>query len=98
MADAGTDYQIVCVDKESDHGHISRVGVTSDGGANVKFYDLDNALALGLFGMKLHTGSTNSGDYTPVSRMECPHCDRQTLRSHADATTANNLDELGPCV
>lgn len=97
MTRGTTDYQIVCVENEPDHGHLTHIGVTTDGGASVQLVTLTQALIFVSLGVKYHTGSVKSGDYAEVLRLACPHCGNATLRSHADATKKNNLDELGTC-
>ncbi len=98
MTSGTTDYQIVCVEREPHHGHLTQIGVSTDGGASVRLVTLVQALIFTTLGVKYHTGSVASGDYARVTRMACPHCGNATLRSHADATKRNNLDELGSCV
>jgi Protein of unknown function (DUF3892) len=98
MTRGTTDYQIVCVEKEPDHGHLTHIGVTTDGGSSVQLVTLTQALIFVGLGVKYHTGTVNTGDYASVTRLACPRCGRATLRSHADATKKNNLDELGTCL
>lgn len=88
-----TDYRIVGVNKESEHGHIVEVCT----GSGTGHYDHKFSVAEVYQRMSLndtfHTGSVADGDYASVAKYAC-HCGRGTLRSHADGKWNNNLDNL----
>ncbi len=92
-----TDYRIVCTNKESDHGHITNVGLGVGDGTYYSRPTVAEVYALIDAGHTFHTGSTADGNYATVAKFTCTHCGRGTLRSHADQAWNNNLDSLGNC-
>jgi hypothetical protein len=87
------DFQIICVDKETSHGHILDVGISGQSRTYTVaeiYYALDQQDTF-------HTGSRATGDYAVVAKFNCTYCGRPTLRSHSDRTSANNLDNLRSC-
>jgi hypothetical protein len=88
------DYKIVCVTKAgtSPHQHIASVGV----GTLFDTRTVTQVRALLAQGHRFYTVSPSSGKTAFVSSYDCA-CGVKTIRSHADAVTDNNLDNLGPC-
>ncbi|HEX8082421.1 MAG TPA: DUF3892 domain-containing protein [Jatrophihabitans sp.] len=92
-----TDYEIVCTNQESDHGHITHVGLGVGDGTYYSRPTVAEVYALIDAGHYFHTGSSDAGDYATVAKFDCTQCGRPTLRSHADKYWNNNLDNLGNC-
>lgn len=88
-------YRVVCTEQTgcSQGGHILAVGTGEPDAANQSWtvQQVWNAMDLG------HTFYTYANGYAAqVRKFRCP-CGRGSLRSSADATTANNLDNLRLC-
>jgi hypothetical protein len=95
MEIAVADYRIVCTNQTgcSQGGHIISVGTGSDQGWDRQWsvQDVWNAMSAG------HRFFTfGGGKWATVHSFRCG-CGLGTLRSGADATTANNLDSLTLC-
>lgn len=89
------DYRIVCTNQTgcTASGHIVSVGTGSDAGWD-KQWTVQEVYAAMRLGHKFWT--FGGGLWATVRPYDCP-CGRGTLRSGADATTANNLDSLNLC-
>lgn len=95
-------YRIICtrqlpVSNPTSHAHITHVGT----GATTANYELlwtvqqvFDAMARG---EKFYTVSPSTGKIASVTRVKCPRCTHDVLRSAADAVTDNNLDSLPKC-
>jgi Protein of unknown function (DUF3892) len=92
-------YRIVCVETEHPHRHILAVGTGDDpSSANSRWtvQQVRNALANG---DRFYTVSPSTGLTADVKADDCNigGCTVKTIRSHADAVTDNNLDNLRVC-
>jgi hypothetical protein len=85
-------YQITCATKVHAHRHITTVGGPVLGSAGV-----EQARALIASGDTLYTVSPSTGQRATVERFDCPSDGVHSLRSSADATGDNNLDDLPSC-
>lgn len=89
-------YQVVCTEQTgcSTGGHIKAVGTGTDparSNGRWTVREVWDKIDLG------HTFFTEANGHTAsVKKYDCP-CGRGSLRSSADATTANNLDSLRIC-
>lgn len=90
-----TEYRIVCTNQTgcTTGGHIISVGTGSDTGWSQQWtvQQVYNAMNRG---DRFYT--YGGGKWASVHAFRCL-CGRDTLRSGADATTANNLDHLNLC-
>jgi hypothetical protein len=88
------DFEIVCVTKAgtSPHQHIVSVGV---GSAYNKETVGQVRFAIGQ-GHRYYTVSPSTGKQADVRPFDCA-CGIKTIRSHPDAVTDNNLDNLQKC-
>lgn len=89
------DYRIVCTNQTgcSQNGHIIGVGTGSDAGWD-RQWTLQQVYAAMNAGHRFLT--YGGGLWATVQPYKCG-CGLWTLRSGADATTANNLDSLNLC-
>lgn len=76
-------------------GHIVAVGVGSDPGHAMERLDVKQVWTAIDRGDEFYT-SDDRGNTASVEKFNCP-CGKGSLRSKADATTANNLDNLRIC-
>jgi hypothetical protein len=93
-----TSYCIVCVDTEHPHRHIVQVGTETDGNATQTWTVKQVRKAIKA-GDHFYAVSPSTGQKADVRRSKCrmPNCNVKTIRSKADATPDNNLDNLGTC-
>ena len=94
-------YWIVCVNKQSsgpllDHTHIVGVGTGDSTGYN-SYWTVDQIVQSIWNGNVFYTVSPSTGAVAIVEVVHCPRCNRYFIRSHPDAVTDNNLDNLGAC-
>ena len=90
-----TDYRVVCVEKSAsgDHHHITTVGTGSDANSAKTKWTVAKARKALDDGDKFHTESGSEKAY--VEKYTC--CGVNTLRTKADDTKADNLDDLRIC-
>jgi hypothetical protein len=88
------EYLITCVRKSAltpaGHQHIVSVGIGTQRYTVEQIYPLMDA------GHTFRTASRLSGVEAPVAKYHCP-CGVNTLRSHADRSWDDNLDNLPRC-
>ena len=82
------EYQIICVVK--DRGHIAQVGTTIDGRTYDRLLSVAQVRQLLREGHRFFTVSPSTGKKAYVEAYD-------TDRSHRDAVTDNNLDNLSRC-
>jgi Protein of unknown function (DUF3892) len=97
-----SDHRITCTVKSPPthphyHSHIVRVGIGDAGGWNqilsvAEVYSYMNG------GNRFYTESPRTGAVALVEKYHCHGCNFDSLRSHADSTPDNNLDNLPTCV
>ena len=99
---AATSQRVVCVSKSTHvsstgavHGHIVGVGLGGDASGYTELITVDAARARIAAGTVLYTVSPSTGKGALVELYTC--CSIRTLRSHPDAVTDNNLDNLPGC-
>jgi hypothetical protein len=92
-------YQIVCVETEHPHRHITRVGTGTDPDSANKQWTVSEVRAALLDGDRFHTVSPSTGKTADVRADDCRinGCTVETIRSRADAVSDNNLDNLRVC-
>lgn len=90
-------YRIVCTTFEYmlEHRHIVEVGTGTDPGKATERWSVANVRAATVAGDTFYTQDA-AGNRADVSRYDCS-CGCLTIHSTADATTANNLDNLRQC-
>ncbi|WP_409496234.1 DUF3892 domain-containing protein [Amycolatopsis sp. cmx-11-12] len=91
-----TDYRIVCTDQTgcTTGGHITAVGTGADANSASQRFTVQQVYNLMNNGNTFHT--YGAGRRADVHKWDCA-CGVGTLRSSADSTTANNLDNLRIC-
>lgn len=92
-------YQIVCVNTEHPHRHITHVGLgTTQGGYHARL-TVAEVRSLLRAGHRFITVSPSTGSTADVRPDDCKYagCTVETIRSTADAVTDNNLDNLATC-
>jgi hypothetical protein len=97
---ATTNYQIVCVDSVPSasglHEHIVGVGTGTDpSAADAKWTVTEVRTALD-GDTRFYTVSPSTGAQARVFKFDC-FCGYKTIRSHSDAVTDNNLDNMRAC-
>lgn len=94
-------YRIVCTTQEpaslpNDRAHIVAVG-TGTASSYDKYWTLSEVLAAMDKGDTFYTYGESSHKTALVQKYVCPWCYRTHIRSHPDAVTDNNLDNLPRC-
>jgi hypothetical protein len=99
---AAASQRVVCVNKSTHvsptgavHGHIVGVGLGVDASTYTELVSVAAARARIAAGTVLYTVSPSTGNAALVQLFTC--CSIGTLRSHPDAVTDNNLDNLPAC-
>lgn len=92
-------YRIVCVKTEHPHRHIVSVGVGDNASAPTATYSVTKVRSMIDDGDSFYTVSPSKGTRASVRKDDCkePGCTVKTIRSHSDAETDNNLDNLSVC-
>jgi hypothetical protein len=92
------DYQIVCVDKvqSGDHHHLTAVGLGTDPDAATSKKSVAQVRSAIEDGDTFHTLSSPGGRKAYVEKFTC--CGVATIRTKADDTKIDNLDDLRTCV
>jgi hypothetical protein len=89
--------RIVCTERSSSgHGHIVKVGIGTDADQATDSESVATVRASLAAGQVYYTYGERSGKVALVRRWDCS-CGVLTIRSHPDATTDNNLDNLRAC-
>jgi hypothetical protein len=93
-------YRIVCVKTEHPHRHIVSVGTGTDPKAPTSTYTVATVRRMIDSGDEFYTADPD--DLTKTAKVKKDDCNIDgctvaTIRSHADATTKNNLDNLAVC-
>lgn len=92
-------YRITCTRQEPasaapSHQHIVAVGTGNQPGYYTHEWSLDQVLQAMRRGDSFYTQGQRSGMVAGVESYRCSPCGRTFIRSHADAVTDNNLDNL----
>ena len=95
-------YRIVCTiqapaDKPPSHQHIVAVGTGDDPNKADDRWTLQRVLEAMDRGTTFYTIGIRSGVRAEVEKYWCQSCARWFIRSHRDAVTDNNLDNLRRC-
>jgi hypothetical protein len=94
-------YRIVCVKTEHPHRHIVSVGVGDNPRVPAARYTVATVRSMIDKGDAFYTESPSTRKTANVKKDTCgkgsPACPVLTIRSHADAVTDNNLDNLSTC-
>lgn len=98
-------YRIICTAQQpvqvpNDRAHIVAVGTidpASTSSTYTKYWQLSEVLKAMDAGDKFYTQGEQSGETAAVDKYTCPSCTKTHIRSAADATTDNNLDNLPRC-
>lgn len=93
------DYRIICVTEHKNAGHDGHVvevgtGVTPD--SYTRKWTVSEARRAIDAGDTFHTISKSTRKRAEVRKWDCG-CGYKTLKSDADATADNNLDNMPPC-
>jgi hypothetical protein len=90
-------YRIVCTTLKNvlEHRHIVEVGTGFDPKKATRQWTVEDVRGAIVVGDVFYT-QDGAGNQAEVSRYDCP-CGYKTIRSAADATAANNLDNLHQC-
>jgi hypothetical protein len=91
------DQQIVCVEKvaSGDHHHLTAVGLGTDPKAATSKMTVANVRSAIDKGDTFHTVSSSGGKKAYVEKFTC--CGVNTIRTRADDTKVDNLDDLRIC-
>ncbi len=93
--------RIVCTEQEPvgqpHDAHIEAVGVGDDPTSADEQLTVGEVYRAMDRGDTFYTKSRKTGKEAEVHKYECGHCGKKTLRSDADATEDNNLDNLREC-
>ena len=97
-----TSYRIVCTeqdppDEPHDQAHIVAVGTGDDPDKASQRWELQEVLDTIDNGDSFYTKSESTGERAEVHEYECGTCGQTTLRSTADDTEDNNLNNLREC-
>ena len=95
-------YRIVCTeqdppDQPHDQAHIIAVGTGSEPNKANQKWTIDEVIEAMDDGDTFYTKSVSTGETAEVHEYECPTCGQITLRSEADETKDNNLNNLREC-
>lgn len=95
-------YRIICTRQEPasaapSHQHIVAVGTGNEPRQYSNFWTLDQVLEAMRRGDSFYTQGERSGQVAEVEQYHCTYCRRTYIRSHRDAVTDNNLDNLPRC-
>lgn len=95
-------YRIVCTNQEPadqppTHAHIVAVGTGIITTEYTRKWTLDEVLKAMKGGDTFYTKGAQSGKVAEVERYTCRPCQRDYIRSDADAVKDNNLDSLPSC-
>ncbi len=92
-------YQIVCVETEHPHRHITHVGTGADRAVADTRWTVTEVRRALANGDRFYTVSPSTGKTADVRADDCRYsgCTVKTIRSAADAVTDNNLDNLRVC-
>jgi hypothetical protein len=93
------DYQIVCVNTQHSHRHITNVGTGNAASGYSRLWTVESVRAALDDGDTFYTVSPSRGTVAEVYPDDCPidGCTVKTIRSRADKTADNNLDNLAGC-
>jgi hypothetical protein len=95
-------YRIICTRQEStsavpSHQHTVAVGTGIEPRHYTHTWTLDQILESMRRGDTFYTQGERSGRIAEVEPYHCTFCRRSYIRSHPDAVTDNNLDNLPRC-
>jgi hypothetical protein len=95
-------YRIICTRQEPasaapSHQHIVAVGTGNEPRQYTHIWTLDQVLEALRRGDSFYTQGEQSGRIAEVESYHCTYCRRNYIRSHRDAVTDNNLDNLARC-
>lgn len=95
-------YRIICTRQEPasappSHQHIVAVGTGVEPRHYLNLWTLDQVLEAMRRGDSFYTQGEQSGRIAEVEAYHCNYCRRDHIRSHRDAVTDNNLDNLVRC-
>lgn len=88
-------YEIVCVQTERPHCHITHVATLTGNGEALKRWPVKKVRKAIKGGADFYTAT--GGENAGVRRNRCDRCGAKTIRSSREATEENNLDELPQC-
>jgi hypothetical protein len=99
MAAATSPYQIVCVNTEHPHRHITHVGTGASRDRASRRWTVAEVRTALRDGDVFYTYSPSTGKTALVRADDChvAGCVVKTIRSAADAVADNNLDNLRTC-
>lgn len=89
----------MCVNKAHAHRHIISVGTGTTREHWSRMWTVEEVIAAIRSGDRFYTVSPSTGKTADVRAMACNigACLVMTLRSHADAVSDNNLDNMPAC-
>lgn len=92
-------YQIVCVNTEHPHRHITHAGLGSNSQGYSTRLTVAEVRSMLRDGHRFITVSPSTGKTADVRPDDCKYagCTIKTIRSTADAVTDNNLDNMPLC-
>jgi hypothetical protein len=95
-------YRIICTRKapasaSPSHQHIVSVGTGTQPRHYTSLWTVDEVLIAMKRGDTFYTQGERSGMIAEVEQYHCTPCRRTYIRSHRDAVTDNNLDNLTHC-
>jgi len=91
-------YQIVCATKQPEHRHIVKVGTGTADVVSSGIWSIEQVRRRLEAGDRFYT-IDSKGREADVERYTClrDDCGFETVRTEADATTDNNLDQIRNC-
>ncbi|MDR5657701.1 DUF3892 domain-containing protein [Halodesulfurarchaeum sp. HSR-GB] len=97
-----TSYRIVCTEQDPpsephDQAHIVAVGTGNDPDKASRRWELNEVLVAMDGNDEFYTKSESTSQTAEVHKYECGTCGQTTLRSTADETEDNNLNNLREC-
>jgi hypothetical protein len=95
-------YRIVCdnqspIDAPKQHSHVVEVGIGTTPRQWSRILSLATVLAMVDRGDTFYTVSSSSGKTARVLPVNCTVCGHRVIRSTADKSADNNLDNLPDC-
>lgn len=97
-----SDYRIVCTKQEpcnnpANRAKIVSVGIGNDSSRYSQILTLSQVLQHMDNGHRFFTKGPRTGKIAFVESYYCNYCNQRHIRSKADSTTENNLDNLNYC-
>jgi hypothetical protein len=95
-------YRIICTRQEpatapQSHQHIVAVGTGTEPGQYTSIWTLAEVVNAMRRGDSFYTQGEHTGRVAEVEEYHCTYCRQTHIRSHRDAVTDNNLDNLSRC-